>query len=340
MTLKKAKKRPMPGKVARATPGDPKFNTITLYEHRHTVIALGIQFSDEPLLKWIKNLVPDLTISGDTAEYISHDQHVRYTIEIVRTKQQFKTALETPGIHVVYSGHARRGRGPCFGLSAASGDNWEMGTDAGFTNTGIFRMGFPLIGIPIGADIKEHGYHFLPALSSVELNDDNCHPEIPLARSGKRGGPRPVAIPNDLKQKVLDQGQPVLEGENYWGFGSRDLNLLLVADWQNSLSTPMDLGSTDIQCKCASFLGCSTLKHWHPIVRVRKGFKQNGDDGFAYFIDRISDARVDPMWMANWFKYPERNDFESWEPSLEFCRARCNKALAAMGAGYLIKRDL
>ena len=340
MAAKKPKKRPMPGKVARATLGDPKFNTIVLYEHRHTVIALGIQFSDEPLLNWIKKLVPDMTISGDSAEYISHDQHVRYTIQIVRTKQEFKNALETPGIHVVYSGHARYGRGPCFGLSPANGDNWEMGTDPSFINTGVFRMGFPLIGIPISADINHHGYHFLPALSSVELNDDNCHPEIPIGRSAKRGGVRSVSIPEKLKEKVLAQGQPVLDGESYWGFGSRDLNLLLVADWNKSISTPMDLGATNIQCKCSTFLGCSTLKHWQPIVRGRKGFKQSGPEGFAYFVDRVSDSTVDPIWIANWFKFRDRNDFESWEPSLEFSRTRCNKTLTAVGAGFLIKKDL
>ena len=139
---------------------------------------------------------------------------------------------------------------------------------------------------------------------------------------------------------MLAQGQPVLEGKEYWGFGSREINLLLVADWTNSISTPMDLGATNIRCKCATFLGCSTLKHWHPIVRGRKGFTQSDNEGYAYFVDRVSDDKVDPLWMANWFKFPERNDFESWEPSLEFSRMRCNKTLTAIGKGYLIKRDL
>jgi len=106
-----------------------------------------------PNLKKLK-AIPIEDAPGGTFQFINAEQGVRYLIKVVNTKDAFITALQTPGAHVIYSGHARFGRGPCFGAGGDStGEMWEEGTTA---QDGIFRMGFPFIAVDVH-DLT-HGY--------------------------------------------------------------------------------------------------------------------------------------------------------------------------------------
>ncbi len=91
-----------------------------------------------------------------TAEYTNCNQHVKYRIEVVTKKDLFKKYLQDPKAHVVYEGHARWGRGPCFGDNTGPGEQWERGYRP-TKDDGLFRMGFQFIGVPV-LDIIHYKY--------------------------------------------------------------------------------------------------------------------------------------------------------------------------------------
>jgi hypothetical protein len=139
--------KPLDVNVARAAANNLIVNVVNLnYEIREIVAAQGIQFHNADTEKEIslraqndpselqardQETIPTslqndfpastpefdaITILDDKhAVFISHAQRVEYRLRVVDTKDEFKKALETPGILVVYGGHSRFGRGPCFG---------------------------------------------------------------------------------------------------------------------------------------------------------------------------------------------------------------------------------
>jgi len=301
------------------------------YELREIVVCHGIQANNHNLpddFKIPRSLEPHFPdnkehkwerIDDSAATFVSHAQRVRFKIRQVTKKDEYKSALMTEGLHVVYVGHARYGRGPCFGPSDDKGDDWEQGTDP--DARGLFRMGYQVIGIPF-SEIEEHGYKFYPVEAASRLRSEWRHPDIP--RNLKK-----VALPDNLQTKVLPQGHP-LTGE-YWGYGgSRGKSLLLWAGWKDTISKPMELGATDIKCRCACFLGCSTQKHWWKAVRKWKNWRREGEQ-YAYFTTAPCSANVARSWLRAVFEYPKRNDGDPWDASLEWAKRRASKLLRLDG---------
>src|SRR5262249_26872778 len=109
--------------ASRGPKGDKKYTTLSpAYETRQLKIAYGLQFHKDESLDCTpqKYLDDHLELSADlekisASEYLNHKQGVRYTIEETISKQKFMEWLKTPELHVIYMGHARYGRGPCFG---------------------------------------------------------------------------------------------------------------------------------------------------------------------------------------------------------------------------------
>jgi hypothetical protein len=92
----------------------------------------------------------------------------------------------------------------------------------------------------------------------------------------------------------------------------------------------MDLGATDLQCRCFTIIACETFDHFHAILRKRKGFTRTETEGFAYFTSDLSFNTFPRLFIGSLFEFPERNDFKSWFSSLEFAKKRTNQKLAAM----------
>ena len=324
--------------AARSTAGGDTSNVLnTAYETREIVLAQGIQFTNAyyqsvvaqtagirgeyyqylQMPQGLQQDFPDMVIQGDQAEYVSETQRVRFKLRVVNTKDAFVQALKTPGLHVIYNGHARYGRGPCFGPGGDQpSEDWEQGAAS---PTGLWRMGFPIIGVPLH-EIRDHGYSFYPvAAGDEEPARDQLHPDTPSRL-------RRVTLPDDLRAKVLGQGRPL--AAEYWGYGDgEDGSLLLWAGWENTISAPMDLGATDLQCRCFCVFACSTFKHNWPILRKRKGWTRTDTDRFAYFCTSESDGLSVPCWLTALFTYPQRNDFESWYPSLQWSRDRATSLI-------------
>ena len=365
--LPRPKAKPLDAHVARAAANNLILNVLNLnFEIREIVVAQGISFHnadmdkevtlhaarDPSVLRFRKQReipeslledFPDIVIQdADHAVFISDVQRVEFRIRVVTTKDAFKQALQTPGIHVIYSGHSRFGRGACFGpdiqfttddqgkpKKVEKGDDWERGTNP--VTFGIYRMGFPFVGVPF-KELDEHEYHTRPVPSTVRVNPADVDP-LTVA-----GSLRPLILRGSRFERLIEN-LPVVD--SYWGCQTVDgPGVLLFADFQNT-GDPlnpddpvMDLGATDLQCRCISLLGCDTLKHFRPILRNRKGFKRTETEGFAYFTTDVTNSRLDRLYVGSLFEFPQRNDFQSWFPALEFAVERTNAKLAAARERY------
>ncbi len=266
---------------------------------------------------------------GLTATYLSSAQRVRYEIEIKHSKRDFKTALETEGIIVVYGGHSRYGRGTCFDVysdeHAEHGEHWEDGTSA---DNGIFRLGYPYVGVTF-EDIEHHQYHCAPLAvetprpTITRRHPRRTHPEIPRRLSR-------VTMPESVRQYVKPEFAST--SNQYWGYTrQREVHVLLMAGWTGSGATPYDLGATDLQCRTFCHFGCSSKKHFWNIVRRAeyKAYRRNRPptDKFAYFTREPSNWKS-IYWLYFLLAYPEPNTGSThWWDSHEYAKAMCNRRL-------------
>jgi len=150
---------------------------------------------------------PLLDLGGGEGEFTNHTQRVHYRISTIIDKPAFRAALETPGAIVIYAGHARYGRGPCFGspehdcerpISISSrewldqrgftgpvyrcpgmSEDWEDGSDP--AEFGVFRMGYPFVPVALH-EVLKHGYSTSPAVEADRVASPEVaplrHPEI------------------------------------------------------------------------------------------------------------------------------------------------------------------
>ena len=313
-----------------------------VFEHREIVVAQGVEFQNHQLPKrekipeGLKRMLPALKVADDgSAAYTNRRQRVHFTIRCVDTKSAYIEALETPGIHVIYDGHARYGRGPCFGPDKSPGDDWGNGTD--IAQTGIWRMAFPYMAIPVG-DILKHQYKTSAVAVDGEppLRED-CHPDIRARYSRLRpftvnelARPRRGQTRSPLASFILSAGQK--DDTEFWGLkkyyhGKVKKYVILHADWQETATTPYDLGGTDLQCRVFCHFGCSTFKHNYPVLRQLAGWERTDTDRFAYWTTSDSYGLVTGRWIYYLLTYRNRNAFQSWRPSLQFAVRRMRRYL-------------
>jgi hypothetical protein len=363
--------KPLDVDVARAAANNLIVNVVNLnYEIREIVAAQGIQFHNADIEKQIalegqgdpsvlsergQKTIPTslqndfpastkdfdaITILDDKrAVFISHAQRVEYRLRVVDTKEEFKKALETPGILVVYSGHSRFGRVPCFGPDIVmsldqsgklvrdfTGENWETGTDP--DKFGLFRMGPPFVGVPFG-EMDEHQYKMRPVPTTQTVNPADIN------KLTDHNSLKPVKLVGTRFESLIDD--PV--ADTYWGCRIIDHGdgVLMFADFQNSKSKPLDLGATNLQCRCLTVLSCDSFSHFHEVVRKRKGFTRTDSEGFAYFMDSLYIKPVDRLYFGSMFEYNVRNDNKSWFPCLEFAVSQTNKKLVKMAPQFKLQ---
>jgi hypothetical protein len=318
-------------------------------ETRYIVVAQGIEFNNADLVWFPYMMLPDafttpvesradwppsqreraplaITTTDDGFEYVSFDQGVRFVVKVVNTKDEFISALRTPGMHVIYAGHARYGRGPCFGPNLVSPtEEWENGTS---TTTGLFRMGYPFIGVPL-EDVTRHGYTCDLVSDSVTMTRPDCDPYL-----------RPYL--SSLEAKLADEIDPALllhakdkdPTKRWWAYNvGSDARpewwVVLNAGWTETASAPADLGATTPLCHVFCHFGCRTYKLNHDIVRDTdfKGWGHLGDDRLAYFVEGYSKAKTAAYWLYHIFTYTVWNAFSPWEPSVEYAREQTNHDL-------------
>jgi hypothetical protein len=317
------------------------------YEERKIVVAQGVDFRDEDmrhkrtkspkageaLFDFLeRKFGSEIDISGNTAEYTSDLQKVHYIVEKVHSKEEFRKALNTEGLHVIYAGHSRYGRGTCFDSEAPSdnykeGERWEQGTN---NNNGIFRLAYPYVPVDID-DVAHHKYHFAPV--PVEFGAPPSTERHPDARRQLSK----LTLPDDLKQYVVTEFTS--PSDQYYGYKrGKEINFLFHAGWEYTRSDPYDIGNSEMRCKTFCHFGCSSKQHFWRIVR-KEGYKNWVRDNppenrFAYFTTGASDHRSDGYWIYFLFKYDKQNNFQSWWKSLENAKTKANRLLSAERAGY------
>jgi hypothetical protein len=341
--------------ASRAPQGSSSFTALSpAYETRQVKIAYGIQFHPGESLPITPQMFLDqhLEISRDlekvsASEYINHLQGVRFIIEETTSKQQFIEWLKTPEVHVVYMGHARYGRGPCFGTRGivdpqarpqvlAKGEDWEEGSDS---DSGIFRLGYPYIGVE-ASEVVQHGYTANPVKESEgKPASEDCDPEL-------RGYLRHLQAktPDNIYRGLTDCLRDYQEGDRYyWYHSDRGVAIIHHAGWQNTFSAPSDLGSyhdpddpdnTEVKCRVFAHLGCSTYAHNYSLVRKVAKWQHSGNERYAFWTTAPSFPHAVGPWVHAVISYNQWNAFSSWAPSLRWAVQRANRSLRNAGAGY------
>ena len=116
-------------------------------------------------------------------------------------------------------------------------------------------------------------------------------------------------------------------------FKGYKLHILLHAGWKETNAGPWDIGKVNLKCKVFCHFGCSSLKHFHSIIRGKdyKNWKRTGkgrnEDRFAYFTSRPSCGMLTPVWLKHLFLFKKRNAYKSWRHSLEYARIETSKEL-------------
>ena len=271
------------------------------------------------------------------ALFLNLTQNVLYQIECVEDKAAFRRALLTEDIMVIYNGHARYGRGPCFGPPGKlPGDNWENGADA--ERYGLFRMGYPYVGIPVH-EIIGHRYHTdpLPANAPRPVAA-HCDPEL-RPHLGQLQPRRVSDMHRDpmLVEILADQlGATPDSEERFWTFRAvedaehgLETHVVLRAGWEETATAPADLGATDFACRVFCHFGCSTYQHNYRILRNWKGWKRDGDQRMAYWQDNLAKPIGTNIWLSHLMTYPHRQDWESWSDWAAYAVRETNRELRA-----------
>ena len=282
-----------------------------------------------------------VSANGMEARYVNQNQQVIYEIRIVQRRREYKTALETEGLIVIYSGHSRYGRGAVFaqydGRAPKHGNHWGSGA-AENPDEGIFRLGYPYVAIPF-SDIEHHQYMFAPApvegdaLPGRRIRHPwSYHPEC----SGRR---RRITLPEELRQYVMLTNRST--SHQYWGVRrSGEDHLFLHAGWQNTVADPLDLGATNLRCRTFCHFGCSSRIHYWNIVRKQeyKGYQRANPptQGLAYFTSAPS-TKKSLYWLVYLLAYDQPNNTPGhFYESHEYAKQTANARLRTERAGFRI----
>lgn len=289
-----------------------------------------------------------VSTSGGTRTYAyPAKNNPKYEVTIVETREDFKKALETEDAHVIYQGHGREGRGPCFG-SSMTGEEWE--------DDGLLRMGYPLVGVPIVEDILKHEYHIRPYNSADDPQKKvGHHPALEKAEV------LPLIIDHKMSKKkewdVVDTPTRHIEyhdpggtlrgylngysiASKLWGYiadfdPGPTLWLVVNAGWKDTDSKPWDLGSVNLKCKVFCNFGCSSEPHFKEILRGDKykaWGKDKGTEGsVAVFTDKTSGVECAAVWLWALLKY---GDPKKWNDSLKTVTAKANDRLTELSKKY------
>jgi hypothetical protein len=330
----------IPAPISRQHTGSTSHSTLSpAYERRLIRIASGIEAHNhqipeewrlQPFLDSVLPSFPDVE-KVSNSEYRNHRQRVIFQIDQTTDKSVFRRWLETPELHVIYYGHARMGRGPCFGTvtdARPTTEDWGEGTNR--TTSGLFRMGFPYIGIA-ASEILEHGYtaHLLKESEPLPAPED-CHPQLrPYLRSL-----RPVT-PDNIHARLAERIRGHQPTDRYLAYrAGREWKVIHHAGWQNTLSHPNEWAAVDVRCRVFCHLGCSSFIHNYPIIRHVANWRREGNERYAFWTSNSSYPPTMALWIANLITYNVENAFASWEPSLDFTVSRTNRQLRSHGYSY------
>ncbi len=286
-------------------------------------------------------------LDATTWSYLSVAQNVQFFLHYLNKKSDFITALKDPNAYVLYSGHARYGRGPCFGTTgSAKGEDWEEGsrpvlsatppptaTAAHPSDTGLFRMAYPYLLVEAD-EIVDHGYTANLVEATQKLTSADCDPDL---RNKVGWGMKKLTL-GEIKPDISAQVVDTDPTKKWWVHMKGKKHCVVHhAGWQNTVSNPDDLGATDLKCRVFCHFGCSTMAHNQPVLRKLKGWKKReGGENFAYFTTAPSQMIGGYYFLHHLLAYDKQNAYADIEASLEHARKKANGLLAADGCPFKI----
>jgi len=340
--------------VARTSDGLDHKNALDLrLEDRHIFLLEGIEFHNDQLPKILR--VPETLVNPKTSfgtmkskkalavqvtdannwQYESREQGVRYIFQRLHTRTAFKDALQTENAHVIYSGHARFGRGPCFGrgTSKSKGEEWEDGKGP---DTGILRMGMRFLSIPI-SDLLHHGYTANLVPADVTVTADDCDADLKPRVSALK-----AKKPAEIHPELLPQLKNPDPNQKFWSFSGSDEGkntnfVVLFAGFEDTTTTPLDLGATDMKARLFGHFGCSTLKHNQKVVQDLKGYKLEDDKRYSIFTTDLSNGTEVVLYFYHLLTCPEASRGGAWKASVEYAIQKTNADLGANGERHRLK---
>jgi hypothetical protein len=296
-------------------------------EVRTIVIGFGTDFH---AWEWFKQNLPGemtlpFTVNDDDEIEIEHtEQGIRYVLRQTESKQEFRDALETEDLMVIYAGHSRYGRGCCFaqvfndmeGAHAEPGEHWEDGTT---DDDGLLRWAFPYVSVHL-SDIRTHQYTFRPVSAAEDCPPrDERHPEA-------RAGAVAFELPEDLRAYVASGFET--DDHRYWGFRGAEPSVLVHAGWTDTNASPFDLGAVNLQCRCLCHFGCSTRLHFRPILRGDdyKAWQRDEAENTNYAYFTTAPAPPPPAAMVWIGAMMKSTQFKAGEPWFEGLKDTVNLA--------------
>jgi hypothetical protein len=115
--------------------------------------------------------------------------------------------------------------------------------------------------------------------------------------------------------------------------------IVLHAGWSGTINDPMDLGATQMRCRCFCHFGCSSRLHFWDIVRRSeyKGWQRSGPpmERMAYFTTAPADHRS-IFWIYALLDYSQPNNASHWWDSCQYAKNRANRMLRRERSGFLI----
>ncbi len=242
-------------------------------------------------------------------------------------------------------------------LSRAAGaesiDEWEDGTGPHPNQTGIFRMGFPFIAVPV-REIFEHGYRGTLATDMTQFSKDSCDPDLWAEWQSKTHHKGTLAQMQRLISKnIVKFADPpcpqcgtgkhsltahIVDRKNntpaasleypYYLDKTGELNIILDAGWKDTKSTPKDdWGSRPAVCKVFCHFGCSTERHNSRVIREFANWQQSGDSGYAFWTTNLSVGITSLLWLQHLLSYDQPNAFKPWKDSLKYAYDKTNADL-------------
>lgn len=354
----------------------------TNMETRKVYVALGIERHERDLFHWLRRdetgtetllryLKSEFESSGVSGYFrinedvlkeglpfkaicVNREQQVRYDIEIIYKKHEFKTALETRDAIVIYNGHSRYGRGACFGVyrqertrrglewqrgyfeSQKYGNQWENGNN---NQDGLFRMGYPYFLLEL-KDPKNHRYQYSPVAHDERIPRRGSRGRRRNFHSNARGRMQNLRLPDDpgfLRRNVISTFADT--GHRYKGKRGADEDhsqVLIRAGWRNTYRPSWyrrdednyDLGATTLNCRVFCHFGCSSRLHYLRILTQFRGYRERRPNNrFLYLTSATSDQRDVLYYMRHMLTYQTQNNHENLWTCLAHAQNETNRTL-------------
>ncbi len=282
--------------------------------------------------------IPLVAEADGTFTHVDLRQGVVFSISVINTKDEFVRCLDEPDLHLIYYGHARYGRGPCFGSGGSSpGEEWEEGHGPHPNSDGIFRMGHRFVSVH-AHEVLEHGYTANLVRADFKPAAADCDPDL-KPHLGRLKALRLEDIDAAIRSwtlrqlgseaSLVDHVRDRDPDARWWTHGSgENLELVMHAGWTGTISAPDELGALEPACRVFCHLGCSSFVHNYAVVRKQKGWKRSGNERYAYWTTAASAGPTDVYWLQALLTYPKYNAWESWAGSLDYALRFTNAALA------------